>query len=398
MIRIRKAEGVLKPSISQTSFLPYKTEQTARSYFYLFQQERTLQHLSTLERKYISSYNLERTTAQFWLIAIEVLKILWFDIMNDSQLSNATINGFAAEATRGAALRVVESCILIVLQLSALVGNIFVCLAFYRNPSLRSTITNYFLLSLALTDLSMAVLAMPLSLTSSIANKWVAGDFGCKLFYVSVNSLIGSSLLTVMFIAVNRYLHVSRPALCLRVYSKTRTIIMAVSAWIVSIALQIVWSPNRQFRTLAVQPTQCFQLFPENSPFIAQTVLNNISLAIPSLVIVICYIKIWQTIRHHNTPVVKSSQERNSAYGVEEARLTKIMTAVVVGFFHCWLPLFISNILKVFDTIAETVIRFSSFCYLFPTFANSVINPVIYATMSRPFKKEFLNILRRRHH
>ena len=108
-----------------------------------------------------------------------------------SGFPNTSINDSVVDTTRGTASRVVGSCILIFLDLAALVGNSLVCLAFYRKPSLR-TVTNYFVLSLALTDMSIAVLVIPLNISGSVANKWIAGEFGCLLSYACGIALLGN--------------------------------------------------------------------------------------------------------------------------------------------------------------------------------------------------------------
>ena len=96
--------------------------------------------------------------------------------MNNSHQPNASMNVLLTATTRGTALIVVESCILFLFNVEALVGNLLVCIALYRNPALR-TVTNYFVFSLALTDLSMAIFVMPFSVISSIANESIAGSF-----------------------------------------------------------------------------------------------------------------------------------------------------------------------------------------------------------------------------
>ena len=80
--------------------------------------------------------------------------------MDNTQLYNTSTNDSVTDATKGTAIMVLESCILVFLDVAAIFGNSLVCAAFYRNPSLRK-VTNYFVFSLALTDLSMAVLVMP---------------------------------------------------------------------------------------------------------------------------------------------------------------------------------------------------------------------------------------------
>ena len=197
---------------------------------------------------------------------------------------------------------------------SDLTWNLLVCIAFYKNPSLRS-ITNYFVLSLALTDLAMAVFVIPLATASSIANKWVAGDFGCKLRYFFATALGGTSLLTVMLLALNRYFCVVRPSVYPKLFSNNGSITMAVSAWIVTIiAVTIMFfATGVQFETLSVQPAVCLRTFTDNAGKISFGVCYNAYIAIPSLVIVFCYVRIYQSVRKHNAVALSSPRKGKCA-------------------------------------------------------------------------------------
>ena len=314
--------------------------------------------------------------------------------MSNSLLDNTSNNGSVAESTRGTVFIAVESCIFILLDFAAFVGNSLVCAAFYRNPSL-GTVTNYFVLSLALTDLSMAVLVMPLSFVSSTANEWVGGDFGCKMRYFCWSILGAVSLLTVMLLAINRFVRVTRPVLYPRIYSKKRSIVTIGCTWVVSIVVVVVlfFVTGIQFRTSINQPTFCLWYFSDTSGSITVTVVRSLYISVCSLVVIVCYIKIYRVIRQHNISVAPSTQGGNSVLGVEEAKMTRILTAVVVGFYLCYMPVLVSNILSVSGVVADTN-KYFNFYFTFPFFASSVINPVIYATMSQPWRKEFLELLR----
>ena len=85
----------------------------------------------------------------------------------------------------------------------------------------------------------------------------------------------------------------------------------------------------------------------------------------------------------------------NSSYGVEEAKITRMLTVAVVGFYLCWLPLLISNTLLSLDLLGENAFKYQNFYHTFPLFASSAINPMVYGTMSQSFRNEFLKILRR---
>ena len=185
--------------------------------------------------------------------------------MNNAQHLNVSMSRSAHLTAKGTALIVVESCIFVLLNIAAFVGNSLVCLAFYRNPSLR-TVTNYFVLSLALTDLSMAVLVMPLSSISAMTNTWITKELGCKLNYLCSNVLGAISLFTTMFLAINRYIRVVRPALYANIFSKKRSVAMAVCVWIaaiLSVTLVVLITGNK-YQTFTIQPASCFQFLADN--------------------------------------------------------------------------------------------------------------------------------------
>ena len=274
-------------------------------------------------------------------------------------------------------------------------GNSLVCVALYRNVSHR-TVTNNFILSLALTDLLMAVLVMPLSISASLADEWIGGFFG-SVIYVYVGCVLAIiSLLTVMLLAINRYFLVARPTVYRTIYSKKSSAFMAVTAWTVSTVIVCVDWPvlGLEFRPYPANPTLVSLMFSSASASTIYRVLYSSSIAIPALVITSCCMKIYQTIRHHNSAAAPSSQEGHSSYGVEEAKITRILTVVLVGFCLCYLPPFLTGILSSLILIGDNSFKYVSFYFTFPVFASSGINPLIYATMSRPFRREFLRIIR----
>ena len=132
--------------------------------------------------------------------------------MNRSEQSASSTNISVGDTSRGVVLVVVESFIFLVLDLAALMGNTLVFVAVYRNISLR-TVTNNFVLSLALTDLLMAVLVTPLKTCTSLANEWIGGTLRLEIYGYSGHILGATSLVTVALVAINRYFRVVRPTL-----------------------------------------------------------------------------------------------------------------------------------------------------------------------------------------
>lgn len=102
------------------------------------------------------------------------------------------------------------------------------------------TISNYFLLSLAIADLAIGLVSMPLFTVQTIAGYWPFGSFICdtwlSLDYLASNA----SVLNLLIISFDRYFSVTRP-LTYRAKRTNRKAAMAISlAWLISL---ILWPP-----------------------------------------------------------------------------------------------------------------------------------------------------------
>jgi hypothetical protein len=62
---------------------------------------------------------------------------------------------------------------------AGLVGNVLVCAAVVRNPGMR-TVTNYFIVNLAVADFMVLVFCLPPSVLWDVTETWFLGDTLCK--------------------------------------------------------------------------------------------------------------------------------------------------------------------------------------------------------------------------
>ncbi|RMX45711.1 hypothetical protein pdam_00021185, partial [Pocillopora damicornis] len=76
--------------------------------------------------------------------------------------------------SRSLSVVIIEASICVALNITSLIGNSLVCIAAYRNLNLRST-TNLYIIALAVSDLLVATIEMPLTSSTLIVGKW---DFG----------------------------------------------------------------------------------------------------------------------------------------------------------------------------------------------------------------------------
>jgi hypothetical protein len=73
--------------------------------------------------------------------------------------------------------------------IAGLIGNALVCAAVVRNPGMR-TVTNYFIVNLAVADFMVLVFCLPPSVLWDVTATWFLGDALCKgVLYTQVGRL-----------------------------------------------------------------------------------------------------------------------------------------------------------------------------------------------------------------
>lgn len=105
---------------------------------------------------------------------------------------------------------VIITFILVVIIVGTIVGNILVCVAVCLVRKLRRP-CNYLLVSLAISDLCVAILVMPMAMFSEINGKWIFGEIVCNI-WVSCDVLsCTASILNLCMISVDRYYAITKP-------------------------------------------------------------------------------------------------------------------------------------------------------------------------------------------
>ena len=111
--------------------------------------------------------------------------------------------------------------------LMAVIGNSSVLLAVYRNRRLR-TIPNYYIASLAISDILLPLLRAPYSVTVVIIGFWPFSHNACQVQGFVVIILACSSLLILTLTAINRFYRIVRTKHYRRIFTKRNTVIMIV--------------------------------------------------------------------------------------------------------------------------------------------------------------------------
>ncbi|CAI4224103.1 unnamed protein product [Auanema sp. JU1783] len=136
-------------------------------------------------------------------------------------------------------LNVLALLLLPALCLVGLIGNALVCIAISTDRRLHN-VTNYFLFSLALADLLVCCIVMPLSIVVEVRHGvWTWNVSLCLLYVYADVFLCSASIVHMSVISLDRYLGISQP---LRTRNKSKTMILTKIALVWFITL-LVSSP-----------------------------------------------------------------------------------------------------------------------------------------------------------
>ncbi|KRF98843.1 uncharacterized protein Dwil_GK16340, isoform C [Drosophila willistoni] len=205
--------------------------------------------------------------------------------------TNATLN-LTSESC--AELRVVDhnywALILILFPILTLFGNILVILSVCRERSLQ-TVTNYFIVSLAIADLLVAVVVMPFAVYFLVNGAWALPNVVCD-FYIAMDVICStSSIFNLVAISIDRYIAVTQPIKYAKHKNSRRVCLTILLVWAISaaigspIVLGLNNTPNRE-------PDVCAFY---NADFILYSSLS--SFYIPCIIMVFLYWNIFKALR-----------------------------------------------------------------------------------------------------
>lgn len=116
------------------------------------------------------------------------------------------------------------------------------------------TISNYFLFSLAIADLAIGLISMPLFTMSTIMGHWPLGPFVCDTWLALDYLASNASVLNLLIISFDRYFSVTRPLTYRAKRTTNRAAFMIASAWGISLLLWPPWIYSWPY----IEGTNCF--------------------------------------------------------------------------------------------------------------------------------------------
>ena len=320
---------------------------------------------------------------------------------------NATsIDVFALQLkNRSTAVQIVESFFLLLINFTSFSGNLLLGISVIKNPNLRRTVPNMYIITLAVSDFLMSLLGIPFSLASLMTGKWPFNNFICQLQGFWILLMCAMSLQTLAVTAVNRYFRVVRSrASYQRIFSMKKTKITIAILWVMALFAPlpyVVAGHEFFFHTGKVFCAHNAESLYEG--YGAYLVL--VYVAIPLIIIITCYTRVFIAVRKHNLNFRfrirqrstnntrnNTSLDSSGVLSVEEVNVTYILLVVVISFLTCWTPVLIIDMIDFIngDWKLKRQVYVSYTCF---GFASTALNPIIYGIMNRSIRAEYLRIL-----
>ncbi|XP_074774139.1 D(4) dopamine receptor [Athene noctua] len=337
----------------------------------------------------------------------------------------------------------------IVLILFIVGGNGLVCLSVCTERALKTT-TNYFIVSLAVADLLLALLVLPLYVYSEFqGGVWSLSTVLCDALMTMDVMLCTASIFNLCAISVDRFIAVSIPLNYNRRQIDLRQLILISTTWIFAFAVAspVIFGlnnvPNRN-------PSLC-QL--EDDNYIVYSSICSFFIPCPVMLVLYCAmfhgLKRWEEARkaklrgsiyganrklyrpstflereptglepegcnpyahpehpgdygvnngiqtvsypHLRCPHAGHSRKRAKING-RERKAMRVLPVVVGAFLFCWTPFFVVHITRALCKSCTIPTQVTS-TVTWLGYVNSALNPIIYTVFNAEFRNFFRKVL-----
>ncbi|XP_055063183.2 trace amine-associated receptor 13c-like [Misgurnus anguillicaudatus] len=249
------------------------------------------------------------------------------------------------------------------------------------------TPTNMLILSLAVSDLLVGLIVMPLEAIKLIETCWYFRDTICRLFLIIMGLLLSTSLSNLVLIAVDRYVAVCHPLLYPQKITTTRTIITVCVWWFFSSVYNIA------IISISHRNNTCYGECIAMLTFVWSIADLFLSFLFPCTIIITLYLRIFY-VAHQQVKVINSLMRsgkhltEGSVRRKSESKAALTLGIIVTVYLFCWIPFFILSL-----TPNTKMTSATAYFMLWMLYINSGLNPVIYAIFYPWFRTSVKHIL-----
>ncbi|MBN3318255.1 5HT2C protein, partial [Atractosteus spatula] len=359
--------------------------------------------------------------------------------LNSSHISNHSSDGMEPLNSSEQMEKNWPALLFLIIIILTIGGNILVILAVSLEKKLQNA-TNFFLRSLAVADMLVGILVMPVSLINILyGNVWPLPNKLCPIWIYLDVLFSTASIMHLCAISLDRYVAIRNPIEHSRFNSRTKAMMKIAAVWTISIGVSM--------------PIPVIGLHNEDKVFVnGSCVLNEdnfiligsfVAFFIPLIIMVVTYCLTVQVLQRQanvflyegrpkqprrsslnclkkdtsqtpsdNIAIIQSSEgasqlnspvNRDPGHGRKgmmqaiknERRASKILGVVFFLFLLMWCPFFITNVMNVLCKNACNTHLLEELLNVFAWvgYVSSGINPLVYTLFNKTYRQAFSNYI-----
>ena len=261
-------------------------------------------------------------------------------------------------------------------------GNLSIMFIVLSNKQMRNT-TNLLIVNYALASFLFTVFFVSQTGVWYAMESWPFGNAFCKIYFYMFFVTAYSSALTLVIMSLDRYCAMVHPHSAVAMRLNRHVYIIICLPWLIILATNVpivLDSETMTFDLYGEEHSTCNYAKDHRHVKILHGFLFAFHYMIP--VVTICTLFVLICLCGGNQSAETVSSEKNA---------TRMVGMVAVVFALCWLPI---NVLIMIHMSGHTPSAFYKLGMAFYSLAiaNSSLNPLIYAFMSKDFRTSFKNL------
>ncbi|NXG43317.1 GALR2 protein, partial [Psilopogon haemacephalus] len=281
---------------------------------------------------------------------------------------------------------VIIPLLFLLIFLMGTVGNCLVLAVLLRNGQVKNT-TNLFILNLGVADLCFILFCIPFQATIYTLEGWVFGPFMCKAVHFFIYLTMYASSFTLATVSLDRYSAIRYPLHSRQLRTPRNALVAIGVIWGLSFIFSGPYLSYYQEFQLA-NLTVCHPAWETSRRKVMDVCTFVFSYIIPVLVLSLTYLRTLRYLWKSVDPLQGASESKKA-----KRKVTRMIVIVAILFCLCWLPHHLIILCLWFGhfPLNQATYALRVLSHLI-SYANSCVNPIVYALASKHFRQGFKKI------